>query len=53
METMHYSPDDKLLAVGSHDNFIYILDVSKSYKQITKLTGHSSFITSLDWSQDS
>lgn len=51
---MHYSPDGKLLAVGSHDNKIYVFN-TKSYKKEVKkdCTGHSSFITSLDWSQDS
>ena len=55
---MVYSPDNKHLAVGSHDNMIYLLD-TKTYneKKATgkggKCTGHSSFITALDWSQDS
>jgi WD40 repeat protein len=53
IECMHYSPCEKYLAVGSHNNMIYILDVDKGYKEKYKLTGHSSFITSLDWSQDS
>lgn len=48
IEAMVYSPDNKYLAVGSHDNMIYVVD-TKSYKKTIKLTGHSSFITSLDW----
>jgi WD40 repeat protein len=48
IETMVFSPDTKTLAVGSHDNIIYLVD-TKSYKKVTKMTGHSSFITSLDW----
>ena len=55
IEAMHYSPCGKMLAIGSHDNMIYVVD-TKSYsekKGMHKLTGHSSFITSLDWSQDS
>ena len=54
IEAMSYSPCGEMLAVGSHDNFIYLLD-TKTYseKKVRKLTGHSSFITSLDWSQDS
>lgn len=51
IEAMVYSPDSKNLAVGSHDNMIYVVD-TKSYKKVVKLTGHSSFITSLDWSID-
>ena len=52
---MCYSPgpDNWALAVGSHNNMIYILEIDKNYKQYGKtLTGHSSFITSMDWSQD-
>jgi WD40 repeat protein len=52
IECMVFSPDAKNLAVGSHDNMIYIVD-TKTYKKVVKLTGHSSFITSLDWSVDS
>ena len=50
IETMVYSPDDNYLAIGSHDNTIYLVD-TKSYseKKCIKLTGHSSFITALDW----
>lgn len=54
IEAMVYSPDNKYLAVGSHDNMIYILDTKKyDDKKCKKLTGHSSFITSIDWSLDS
>lgn len=55
IEAMHYSPCHKYLAVGSHNNRIYILQTDKKYKPLKKagLTGHSSFITGLDWSQDS
>jgi len=54
IEAMVYSPCSKYLAVGSHDNVIYLLD-TKAYsdKKMTKLTGHSSFITSIDWALDS
>jgi WD40 repeat protein len=52
IEAMHYSPDNSKLAVGSHDNFIYIYDVAQGYKLLHKLHGHSSFITGIDWSAD-
>lgn len=54
IEAMAYSPCGRMLAVGSHDNYIYVVD-TKSYsdKKPRRLTGHSSFITSLDWSIDS
>lgn len=48
---MTYSPDGSKLAVGSHDNFIYVYETS-AYDLLGKLTGHSSYITCLDWSQD-
>jgi len=51
-EAMSYSPTGEQLAVGSHDNFIYIYDVKSRYKLLFKLRGHSSFITGLDWSVD-
>ena len=49
IECMAFSPDNKRLAIGSHDNTIYICD-TKTYKITHKLTGHSSFITAIDWS---
>mmetsp|Transcript_22977 Transcript_22977/g.35466 ORF Transcript_22977/g.35466 Transcript_22977/m.35466 type:complete len:256 (+) Transcript_22977:1440-2207(+) len=52
IEAMSYSPCGKYLAVGSHDNNVYLLD-TKTYKKCVKLTGHSSFITAIDWSIDS
>ena len=48
---MKYSPDGSKLAVGSHDNKIYIYSTD-NYKLIGKCTKHSSFITSVDWSAD-
>ena len=48
---MRYSPDSEKLAVGSHDNFIYLYNTS-NYKPAGKLKGHSSYITALDWSLD-
>ncbi len=52
IECMAYSPDGKYLAVGSHDNKIYIFD-STHYNLVAKCTRHNSFVTSLDWSTDS
>ena len=58
---LRYSPDGSALAVGSHDCLIYILDAASgdcddqneaSYVLLRKLKGHSSYITSLDWSVD-
>uniref|UniRef100_A0A7N6B0J9 HELP domain-containing protein n=1 Tax=Anabas testudineus TaxID=64144 RepID=A0A7N6B0J9_ANATE len=55
LSVMRYSPDGSFLAVGSHDNFIYIYSVTENgrrYNRFGKCNGHSSFITHLDWSKD-
>jgi len=51
IESMVYSPCNNFLAIGSHDNLIYVFD-TKGYKEIkgSPFKGHSSFITALDWS---
>ena len=60
IDEVKYSPDGCLLAVGSHDNFIDIYDVTGSavpgrsngviYHRLHRLRGHSSYITHIDWS---
>nr|XP_061815990.1 echinoderm microtubule-associated protein-like 3 isoform X1 [Nerophis lumbriciformis] len=55
LSVMRYSPDGSCLAVGSHDNFIYIYNVTENgrhYTRFGRCNGHSSFITHLDWSKD-
>lgn len=49
---MRYSPDGTYLAVGSHDNFIYIYSVADYYGLYCRLKGHNSFIVNFDWSLD-
>jgi WD40 repeat protein len=49
---MEYSPDGSKLAVGSHDNNIYVYNVNDNYKLLGKCSKHNSFITSVDWSTD-
>uniref|UniRef100_A0A669QHD4 EMAP like 3 n=1 Tax=Phasianus colchicus TaxID=9054 RepID=A0A669QHD4_PHACC len=47
--------DGAFLAIGSHDNVIYIYSVTeegRKYNRFGRCTGHSSFITHLDWSKD-
>ncbi|XP_051578106.1 echinoderm microtubule-associated protein-like 1 isoform X2 [Myxocyprinus asiaticus] len=56
LSVMRFSPDGNFLAIGSHDNYIYIYAVAengKKYNRVGKCSGHSSFITHLDWSVDS
>ncbi len=49
-----YSPNQKMLAVGSHDNHIDIYDTfADTYSKLSRCIGHSSYITHLDWSIDS
>ncbi|XP_037343363.2 echinoderm microtubule-associated protein-like 1 isoform X10 [Pungitius pungitius] len=56
LSAMRYGPDGNFLAIGSHDNYIYIYAVAENgrkYSRVGKCSGHSSFITHLDWSVDS
>ncbi|XP_067336877.1 echinoderm microtubule-associated protein-like 1 isoform X5 [Channa argus] len=56
LSVMRYGPDGNFLAIGSHDNYIYVYAVAENgrkYSRVGKCSGHSSFITHLDWSLDS
>uniref|UniRef100_A0A671WEY9 EMAP like 2 n=1 Tax=Sparus aurata TaxID=8175 RepID=A0A671WEY9_SPAAU len=56
ISNVKYSPDGNFLAVASHDNYVYIYAVTENgrkYSRVGKCTGHSSFVTHLDWSRDS
>ncbi|XP_049569333.1 echinoderm microtubule-associated protein-like 3 isoform X7 [Orcinus orca] len=62
LSVVRYSPDGLYLAIGSHDNMIYIYSVSSDGAKSSRFgrcvsldpcsQGHSSFITHLDWSKD-
>lgn len=52
IEVMRYSPNGKLLAVGSHDRKIYIF-TAPEYTKKAICKGHGSYITHLDFSEDS
>ncbi|XP_035794096.1 echinoderm microtubule-associated protein-like 2 isoform X1 [Anopheles albimanus] len=56
IQCLQFSPDGNLLALGSKDNAIYVYQCTKvahRFSKIGKCTGHSSFISHLDWSKDS
>ncbi|XP_071079314.1 echinoderm microtubule-associated protein-like 2 isoform X12 [Haliotis cracherodii] len=56
IETIKYSPDGSYIAIGSRDNYIYVYQVSdggRKYSKVGRCSGHSSFITHVDWSEDS
>lgn len=55
-EVMTYSPNNEFLAVGSHDDSIYIYKINEKgeYSLHWAITFvHSSAITGMDWSKDS
>lgn len=55
IQCIKFSPDNKMIALGSRDNFIYIYQVDdecRKYSRLGKCLGHSSYITHLDWSED-
>lgn len=54
-EVARYSPCENFLATASHDNALYIYSVGEdgSYTLYKSFSKHSSYLTALDWSQDS
>lgn len=52
IEVMAFSPDNSYLAVGSHDNFIYVYETS-SWDLKGTCRGHSSYIMAMDWCEQS
>ena len=52
LDLAEYSPDGTMLAVGSHDNNIYIYS-SDDYSKLGTIKSHNSFIVLVDWSADS
>jgi len=49
LQEIKYSFDGSLLAVGSHDNSIYLYDVNNNYEFIVSLKGHADFISHIDF----
>lgn len=55
IDVVKFSPSGQYLALGSHDNNIYVYQVEDSfhkYSRIGRCGGHSSFVTHLDWSAE-
>jgi len=48
-----YSPDGKYLAVGSHDNAVYLYKRRRGYARSSVFKKHNSYISHLDFSRDS
>jgi WD40 repeat protein len=53
IQEIRYSPDGTTLAIGSHDDKVYLYDVAAGYKKKAICKGHSSFITHIDFTADS
>ncbi|KAJ3339641.1 MAP/microtubule affinity-regulating kinase 3 [Gonapodya sp. JEL0774] len=56
IHVLSYSPDGRFLAVGCHDNFLDVYAVEGEngwYQRVTCCRGHWSFVSQVDWSQDS
>lgn len=52
IEVMAFSPNNELLAVGSHDNNIYIYSTA-NWGLVGTCKGHNSYIMALDWCEHS
>lgn len=52
-EVLEFSPNFSKLAVGSHDNNIYIYDAENDYAFVGKCNSHHSYIMALDWDEQS
>jgi microtubule-associated protein-like 6 len=47
-----FSKDGRLLALGAHDNSIYVYSVQQQFKRKAKFSKHNSYITHFDFSAD-
>jgi len=49
-----FSPDGQMLALGSRNNVVYLYQSAHGgFARVAKCTGHSSYVTHLDWAADS
>jgi WD40 repeat protein len=47
-----FNGDNSILAVGAHDQMIFLYSVNNNFKPLRKLKGHSSTILHIDFSMD-
>ncbi|KAL3266954.1 hypothetical protein HHI36_011104 [Cryptolaemus montrouzieri] len=55
IQVIQFSPNGEMVALGSRDNNIYIYQVTEGglkYSRIGRCSGHTSYITALDWGVD-
>ena len=53
-EVMSYSPDESMLAVGGHDDAVFLYKIEEGqYKLIRAANEFTSGVTAIDWSRDS
>ena len=53
IQCLKFSPDDKILAAGGHDQLIMTYDVTRNFKPMKKLRGNDTTIWQMDFAQDS
>lgn len=56
IQVVKFSPDGQFLALGSRDNYIYVYQINENSRRFAKVgrcVGHSSYVTHIDWSEDS
>ncbi|KAI4463398.1 wd-40 repeat protein [Holotrichia oblita] len=54
IQVIQYAPNRNLIAIGSRNNYVYLYEIGedRAYSKLGKLTGHSSYITHIDWTSD-
>ena len=53
MTKISFSPDGRNLVAACRDYFLYVYDVGSGYRKVAVMKGHSTFVTQLDFSEDS